>query len=112
MATQTQTATRRFRRITLPKGMFVAWYGGGEQKIARVKTLGMGGLFVVEPEPPAEGTKVRLSFEVPGGNVHMEAVVRNVTPGEGMGLQFTKLNTRDRVLMEILMRRLLRDIPE
>lgn len=112
MATQTQTGTRKYRRISLPKGMFVAWYGGGEQKVARVRTLGMGGLFVVEPEPPPVGTKVRLSFEVPGGNVHMESVVKNVTPGEGMGLQFTKLNTRDRVLMEILMRRLLRDVPE
>jgi hypothetical protein len=30
-------------------------------------------------------------------------VVRNLTPG--MGLQFIKLNTRDRVLLEILMRR-------
>jgi PilZ domain len=111
METQQQTKTRRFKRISLPKGMFVAWYGGGQQKVARVKTLGMGGLFVVEPNAPAVGTKVRLSFEVPGGNVHMEAVVRNQTP-EGMGLELIKLNTRDRVLLEILMRRLLRAIPE
>lgn len=111
METQEKTKTRRFRRIVLPKGMSVAWYGGGEQKVARVKTLGMGGLFVVEPNSPGVGTKVRLSFEVPGGNVHMEAVVRNLTP-EGMGLEFIKLNTRDRVLLEILMRRLLRAIPE
>ncbi len=111
METREQTKTRRFKRISLPKGMFVAWYGGGEQKVARVKTLGMGGLFVEEPNSPTVGTKVRLSFEVPGGNVHMEAVVRNLTP-EGMGLEFIKLNTRDRVLLEILMRRLLRTIPE
>jgi len=111
METQQQTKTRRFKRISLPKGMFVAWYGGGQQKVARVKTLGMGGLFVVEPNAPAVGTKVRLSFEVPGGNVHMEAVVRKQTP-EGMGLELIKLNTRDRVLLEILMRRLLRAIPE
>jgi hypothetical protein len=116
MSAETQTesysATRRYRRIALPKGMLVAWYGGGEQRVARVKTMGMGGLFVVEPNTPAVGTNVRLSFEVPGGNVHVEAVVRNVTPGEGMGLQFTRLNTRDRVLMEILLRRLLRQIPD
>ena len=29
-----------------------------------------------------------------------------------MGIEFVKLNTRDRVLMEILLRRLLREIPE
>jgi len=114
MSTQTQSysVARRYQRISLPKGMFVAWYGGGEQKVSRVKTIGMGGLFVAEPNAPPIGTNLRLSFEVPGGNVHVEAVVRNVTPGEGMGLQFTKLNTRDRVLMEILLRRLLRQVPD
>lgn len=108
--TESYSVTRRYRRIALPKGMLVAWYGGGEQKVSRVKTIGMGGLFVAEPNAPQVGTNLRLSFEVPGGNVHVEAVVRNVTPGEGMGVQFTKLNTRDRVLMEILLRRLLRQI--
>jgi PilZ domain len=112
MSIETPTATRRYRRISLPQGMLVAWYGGGEQRVSRVKTLGMGGLFVAEPNAPAIGTNVRLSFEVPGGSVHMEAVVRNVTPGQGMGIEFVKLNTRDRVLMEMLLRRLLREIPE
>ena len=113
MSTSTETDSqptayviaRRFRRITLPKGMLVAWYGGGDQRVSRVKTLGMGGLFVAEPNAPVVGSILRLSFEVPGGSVHVEAVVRNVTPGEGMGLEFTRLNTRDRVLMEILLRR-------
>jgi PilZ domain len=107
----TYAIVRRYRRITLPKGMLVAWYGGDDQRVSRVKTLGMGGLFVAEPNAPAVGTNLRLSFEVPGGSVHVEAIVRNVTPGEGMGLEFTRLNTRDRVLMEILLRRLLRQIP-
>jgi len=114
MSTQTQShsVARRYQRISLPNGMFVAWYGGGEQKVSRVKTIGMGGLFVAEPNAPPIGTNLRLSFEVPGGNVHVEAIVRNVTPGEGMGLQFTKLNTRDRVLLEILLRRLLRQVSD
>lgn len=112
MSTETLSATRRYRRISLPQGMLVAWYGGGEQRVSRVETLGMGGLFVAEPNAPRVGTNLRLSFEVPGGSVHMEAVVRNVTPGRGMGIEFTRLNTRDRVLMEILLRRLLRDVPE
>src|SRR5262250_4030230 len=116
MSEQTQieshSVTRRHRRVRLLQGMLVAWYGGGEQRVARVKTIGMGGLFVVEPNAPSVGTGLRISFEVPGGNVHVEAVVRNVIPGEGMGVQFTKLGTRDRVLMEILLRRLLRQVPD
>src|SRR5262252_8295398 len=107
----TQTRARQHKRIVLPKGMFVAWYGGGEQRVARVKTLGMGGLFVAEPRPPKVGTALRLSFEVPGGSVSVEAVVRNVAPGQGMGIEFVNLGTRERVLMEILMRRLLRQFP-
>jgi hypothetical protein len=72
----------------------------------------MGGLFVAEPNAPRLGTNLRLSFEVPGGSVHMETLVRNVTPGHGMGIEFVRLNTRDRVLLEILLRRLLREIPQ
>jgi hypothetical protein len=107
----TQTETRQHKRIVLPKGMFVAWYGGGEQRVARVKTLGMGGLFVAEPHAPKVGTALRLSFEVPGGTVSVEGVVRNVKSGQGMGIEFVNLGTRERVLMEILMRRLLRQVP-
>ena len=109
--TQSYAVARRYQRVSLPKGMFVAWYGGGEQRVSRVRTIGMGGLFVAEPHAPQVGTSLRLSFEVPGGSVHIEAVVRNVKPGQGMGVEFVRLNTRDRVLMEILLRRLLRQIP-
>jgi PilZ domain len=113
MATQTRSysVARRYQRVSLPKGMLVAWYGGGEQKVSRVKTISMGGMLVAEPNAPGVGTNLRLSFEVPGGSVHVEGIVRNVTPGQGMGIEFIKLNTRDRVLMEILLRRLLRQIP-
>ena len=112
MAQPTLGGTRRYQRISLPSGMFVAWYGGGEQRIGRVQTLGMGGLFLADPNPPPVDTKLRLTFEVPGGNVHAEAIVRSVRPGEGMGLEFTKTGPRERILLERLLRRLLQDIPE
>jgi hypothetical protein len=38
------------------------------------------------------GTTLILLFPVPDGIVHAE-VVRNVVPGEGMSVEFTKLNT-------------------
>ena len=37
-----------------------------------------------------------------------EAVVRNIVPGEGMGVEFTKMNTQSRALLEELLTRLLR----
>jgi hypothetical protein len=99
---------RRCPRITLPKGMYVAWHGGDLQLFSRVRTLGMGGLFISAPDPPPVGTKVRLSFEVPGGNVQAEAIVQNIVPGEGMGVEFTRLRLKDRVLLEKFLKRLLR----
>ena len=54
------------------------------------------------------GKKLRLSFEVPGGNVQAEAIVRNIVAGEGMGVEFTRLGLKDRILLENLLKRLLR----
>ena len=34
--------TRLYRCISLPKGMFVTCYDGGEHQVSRVKTLGLG----------------------------------------------------------------------
>jgi len=99
---------RRCPRIVLPKGMFVAWHGGDLQLFSRVRTLSMGGLFISVPNPPPVGTKLRLAFEVPGGNVHAEAIVRNIVCGEGMGVEFTRLELKDRILLENLLKRLLR----
>ena len=46
MTKGTHSEMRRYQRISLPKGMVVAWYGGGQQQASRAKTLGMGGLFL------------------------------------------------------------------
>ena len=100
--------TRRYPRISLPKGMPVSWYGGDLQLFSRVKTLGMGGLFISTPNPPPVGTKLRLAFDVPGGNVGAEAIVRNIMQGEGMGVAFTRMDSGERVLLEKLIDRLLR----
>ncbi len=110
MATETACGapTRRYERISLPNGMFVAWYGGGDQQISSVQTLGIGGMFLAVPNPPAVGSSLRMVFDVPGGNVRADAIVRNVTPGRGMGVEFVKLGPQDRLLLERLLKRLLR----
>jgi hypothetical protein len=99
---------RHHPRIALPKGMWVAWYGGAEHQISRVGTLGMGGIFICVAASPPVGTTLKLAFEVPGGEILAEGIVRNIVPGEGMGLQFTKLGPKDRVLLQRLLKRLLR----
>ncbi len=108
MTTKTIGGTRRHQRICLPQGMSVTWYGSGQQQVSRVKTLGMGGLFLCGSNTLRAGTDLTLVFEVPGGMVLAEAVVRNIVPGEGMGVEFTKMNPQIRVLLEELLTRLLR----
>jgi len=108
MSTETPSGTRRYRRISLPNGMVAAWYGGGDQQVSRVATLGMGGLFLATSCVRPIGTSLRLVFEVPGGLVQADGIVRSFSRGEGMGVEFTNLGPRDRVLLGQLLRRLLR----
>ena len=108
MTKETPRATRRYQRIFLPQGMSVAWYGGGQQQVSRVKTLSMGGVFLCGSVTLRVGSDLTVVFEVPGGMVLAEAVVRNTVPGEGMGVEFTKMNPESQALLEGLLTRLLR----
>jgi len=108
MPKETPRETRRHQRISLPKGMSVTWYGGGQQQVSRVKTLSMGGVFLCGSITLRVGTDLTLVFEVPGGMILAEAVVRNIVPGEGMGVEFTKMNPQSQALLEELLTRLLR----
>jgi hypothetical protein len=108
MATETSCGTRRYQRISLPQGMSVNWYGSGQQQVSHVKTLSMGGLFLCGSITLRVGVDLTLVFVVPGGMVLANAVVRNCVPGEGMGVEFTKMNPQSRLLLDGLLARLLR----
>src|SRR6266852_1814522 len=108
MPKETPSEARRHQRISLPKGMSVTWYGGGQQQVSRVKTLSIGGLFLCGSITQRVGTDLTLVFEVPGGVILAEAVVRNIVPGEGMGVEFTKMNRQSQALLQELLKRLLR----
>ena len=105
---KTPREARPHQRISFPKGMSVTWYGGGQQQVSRVKTLSMGGVFLCGSITLRVGTDLTLVFEVPGGMILAEAVVRNIVPGEGMGVEFTKMNPQSQALLEELLTRLLR----
>ncbi len=103
----TAAKRRRYPRVGLPKGMLIAWQSGGERIISRVATLGLGGLFISTPNPPAVGEIVNLIFEVPGGEVRARAVVRSSQPGRGMGVEFTAMGHEARARLHRLLKRLL-----
>lgn len=100
-------ATRRHQRISLPKGMSVAWLGGGQQQVSRVGTLGMGGAFLCG-NTVRVGTELTLVFQVPGGILRAEAVVRNIVIGKGMGVEFAKMNPEGQAMLDQLLTRLFR----
>jgi PilZ domain len=108
MTSEAPSKTRRHPRISLPKGMTAAWYGGGMQQVSRVQTLSSGGLSLSADITKPVGTSLMLVFEVPGGVVQAEAVVRNVVPGKEMGLEFTSMGSDARALLDDLLKRLLR----
>jgi hypothetical protein len=98
---------RRYPRIALPRGMYVAWQGAGKRFVSRVATMGLGGLFISTENPSLVGDILRLYFEVPGGQVRARAIVRNSIPGEGMGVEFTAMDPEARGKLSRLLRRLL-----
>jgi len=100
---------RRYSRIALPKGMLVAWQVKSERGVSAVRTIGLGGLFVSTPRPPAVGETVRLVLCVPNGDVRAVAVIRDSQPGKGLGLEFTAMGQDDRARLQQLLKRL---IPE
>jgi hypothetical protein len=44
---------------------------------------------------------------VPGG-VRADAIVRDIIPGDGVGVEFTRMNLGDKLLLQRLVNRLLR----
>src|SRR2546429_9942312 len=87
--------------------MTVAWYGGGDSQVSRLKTLGSGGLFLLADHVRPVGTTLTLLFEVPGGLVQAEAVVRNISPQKGMGGGISNIWPQTREVLDDLLRRVL-----
>jgi hypothetical protein len=98
---------RKHKRIDLPKGMLVAWQGGGRRQSARVSSLSLGGIFITTTDPPPAGTIIKMVFEVPGGDILARGSVAYVMPGKGMGVQFCGMDAEGRARLGRLLNRLL-----
>ena len=100
-------ADRRYQRIATPMGVWVAWQDGARQDVSRVLDLNVGGLFVATPAPIALGAAITILLSVAEGEIRSRAIVRNVKPNEGMGIQFVDMAQTDAVRLERLVARLL-----
>jgi PilZ domain len=101
-------SNRRYPRIATPKGIWVSWLHDASQNVSRVRDLNIGGLFIETKTPPPVGASITLLFSVPEGEIRSSALVRNVTAGEGMGVQFVAMSQEHAVRLQTLFTRLLR----
>lgn len=97
---------RRYQRVGLSKGPWVAWQGLGGRTVSRASTLGLGGLFIEVPEPAEIGTGLKIVFNVPAGEVRARAMVRNSEPGRGMGVEFVFMGTAHRARLATQLQKL------
>ena len=107
MADNSSKASRRYKRIATPTGVWVAWRDSDKQSVSRVLDLNLGGLYVVTPEPANVGAVITILLSVPEGEIRSRATVRNVRRGEGMGVEFTDIAQQDAIRLGKLVDRLL-----
>jgi tetratricopeptide (TPR) repeat protein len=91
---------RKYPRIRAPKGMLVGWKSTGQTSASHAGIMGLGGLYLHAANPPSEGSAIELIFDLPTGEVRGRAIVRNVTPGKGMGVQFVQMRPEDRAKLD------------
>jgi hypothetical protein len=99
---------RRYQRIPTPVGIWVAWQHDHNQDVSRVRDLNTGGLFIATSTPAPEGATIQILLSVQEGEIRSEAVVRNVAPAEGMGIEFKDMSQQAAVRLGNLVSRLLR----
>ena len=87
---------RHYPRVNSPKGTFLAWSTSSRRLVSRIENLALGGLYIRVADPLAPGTFLQLLFDAPEGEVRARAVVRRVTPNEGMGVRFVAMQPEDR----------------
>jgi hypothetical protein len=95
-------------RVEARGGVFVYWRSAGDEDVAPVRNLSMGGLFIETDAPKVPGIEAKLHFLVQEGQIIADAVVRHAEPGRGLGLRFTAVRNEDRQRLAELMKRLRR----
>jgi PilZ domain len=101
------TPSRRFNSRTITTGdVWVCWQCSGREDISRVRDLSLGGLFLETKVLRAIGSPTKIDFLVGEGQIRTDAVVRHVSPGQGLGLKFTAVTEQDRPKFAALLRRI------
>jgi hypothetical protein len=79
-----------------PEGLNVAWLSGTLRFVSRGETLSLGGLFICTTKPAETGTRIQFLIDIPGNGVRARAIVRDITPGKGMGVGIVAMSQEER----------------
>jgi hypothetical protein len=73
----------------------------------RVRDFSVSGALLVTEETIPVGTRLKLLFSVPEGEIRILAVVRSFAPSRGIGVEFVGIESRAFDLVRKLVKRLL-----
>lgn len=107
MRSRSSIERRRNQRILTPSGMWVSWKMGNLRFTSRVENLSASGAFIAAHEALAVGSRLNLHFSVPEGQIQVQAIVRNVREGIGMGVEFVSMRGQDHDVILKVIKRLL-----
>jgi c-di-GMP-binding flagellar brake protein YcgR len=100
------THLRKYPRVSIDLPAVYAF--DGRTRRVRISTLGGGGLFLADPEPIAVGARLSIEFRPAKhlARLEVQAEVRYLIPGKGMGVEFLALDPeyRQRLMTFILHR--------
>ncbi|MFQ5662907.1 MAG: response regulator [Terriglobia bacterium] len=110
---------RRYRRA--PAALWVRCRWDKQEATGASTDLGPTGMSLILREPPREGTKVEVEFELPGERrrLRLAGVVTHVSPGsalgksegQAVGLEFRQLKKEDRSLLSDYVGKTLAELP-
>ena len=103
---------RALTRLPASEDIWVCWRCNGRDDVSRVLDISIDGLFIQTSQPKMkEGMSAKLDFLVQEGRIKVDAVVRHVKNGSGLGLRFIAVADEDRQRLKALLSRL-RSHPE
>lgn len=80
------------------------WRTDNSASSSRASDISSAGAFISTTNPPPAGTTIRLRLEAAGREIALQAVVRRVIAGEGMGVEFDSIAPEDRASLESMVR--------
>ena len=86
---------RKTPRIPTPNGLWVSWESGENKITSRIEDFSALGAFIVSEQTLAIGTRFKLLFSLPEGQIQIQAMVRNAIAGRGMGVEFVGMGGRE-----------------